>query len=320
MATTAAGSAARLAMRKESTYGAAAVGIYTLMAATSFRLAQQQGFQAPDLIGQGRDPGRPERDPVVQVRGNTTVPIDVRNIGYWFRLLMGPPVTTGAGPFTHVFESGADSLPSNTIEAQFPDLDPDMFNLGLGVMGSGLSISMEPNGRAYAEIELLASSITPQAASVTGGGETVHTVERFTQAHGEIRRAGVALAKVLSARLQFANTIEESYYVGGGGLVGDLVPALVGVSGTIVTRLHPGLTATLFTDASAQAVFDLDLRFVKSPHTLTLFMDNAELARPQIEIPGPGGVQVTFNYVASKGGATPGLRATLVNDVATAYA
>lgn len=320
MATTAAGSAARLALRKESTYGEAAVGQYFFMPATNFRLAQQQGFQEPDLIGQGRDPGRRERDPVVAVRGSATVPVDVRNVGYWLRLLCGAPVTTGVGPWVHVFGSGTDSLPSATIEEQFPDVSPAMFNLGLGVMGNGCTFNFEPNGRAYMEMDLLASSITPEAATVTGGSEIAHLVERFTQAHVVLKRAGTALAKVVSASLQFSNSLEEVYYVGGAGLVGDLVPGLVNVGGTIVARLHPGLSATLFSDADTEATFTLEFEFAKSPHELALFMDLAEVGRPQIEISGPGGVQATFNWVASKSTGQPGFRATLTNDQDNEYA
>lgn len=318
MATTAAGSATKLALKNESVYGTPPVGTYFFVPAADFRLGSRQGFQDVDLIGQGRDPGRPERDPVIQTRGTARVPIDVRNVGYWLKGAFSGPTTGGTDPYTHEFGSGAASLPSFTIEEQFLDLSPVMYTRCVGVMVNGFTINFQPNGRAYLELDLYASAVTNETSSITGGGETTRAVERFTQAHASIKKDSVDLAKVVSCTLPFVNNIEEVYYVGGGGQIGDLNPGLNQTRGQLVTRLHPGLTAGLFDDAASETLFELELAFTNvGGDSLTFTMELAEVGKPLVEIAGPGGVQCTFDWAASAnpGSAIKSIEVDLVNDV-----
>ena len=315
----AAGSAARIALKKETTYGVVPTGIYFLIPAVNWRLAKTQAFQEVDLIGQGRDPGRPERDPVINARGTAQVPIDLRNTGMWLEGLLSLATTTGANPYTHVFRSGADSLQSYTAEVQSPDLSPAMYQRATGILVNGATLNLQPQGRAYLDLDLLAANVTDETTSIAGATPTVRPVERFTQAHAEITRAGVSIAKVASASLPMVNNVEQIYYVGGAGAVGDLIPGLFQARGQIVTRLHPGLTAGLFSDAALGTTFELVMRFViGASKRLNFKMDITEVAHPQRVVQGPGGIEVTFDYAASASpGVSPAIEATLVNDVTT---
>ena len=58
-------------------------------------LGAEQGLIASDLLGYGREPQDPTEDPIVN-DGDLVVPVDVRNFGYWLKLLMGASVDTAA--------------------------------------------------------------------------------------------------------------------------------------------------------------------------------------------------------------------------------
>jgi Phage tail tube protein len=315
----AAGSAARIALKKETTYGVVPAGTYFLIPAVNWRLAKTQAFQEVDLIGQGRDPGRPERDPVINARGTAQVPIDLRNIGMWLEGLLSVAATSGPNPYTHVFNSGADSLLSYTAEVQSPDLSPAMYQRATGILVNGATLNLQPQGRAYLDLDLLAANVSDETVSIAGGSPTIRPVERFTQAHATIKRAGTDIAKVVSASLPMVNNVEQIYYVGGAGAVGDLIPGLFQARGQIVTRLHPGLTAGLFSDATLGSTFAMVMEFrIDAQRRLTFELDITEVAHPQRVVQGPGGIEVTFDYAASANpGVSPAVTATLVNDVSS---
>lgn len=72
----------------ESTYGIKPGGNWTEMPCKDFRLARGQPLQPNPLLGQGRDPVRPQRG-AIDVTGPTTVPIDKRYFGRWLTAMYG---------------------------------------------------------------------------------------------------------------------------------------------------------------------------------------------------------------------------------------
>lgn len=77
-------------------YGAIpASGNYVPLPFATEDLGETQGLIASDLLGYGRDPQQPGHD-VINDNGNAMVPVDLRALGYWFKLLFGAAtVTTG---------------------------------------------------------------------------------------------------------------------------------------------------------------------------------------------------------------------------------
>ena len=120
----------------------------------------QQPLLASELLGNGRDPIAPVKD-AIEVSGNMTVPIDAISLGFWLRGLMGSPVTTGAGPYTHTFQSNGWTLPSMSIEMQYPAIP--QFNMFKGVMVDGLSWEMTRAGLLTAEVALMAQDTSEEA-------------------------------------------------------------------------------------------------------------------------------------------------------------
>lgn len=312
----AAGSAARLALAFESTYGVNPGSGFQYIPAINYDLAENQPFLAPDLIGQGRAPGRPERD-VAEAGGRPTVPIDARNSGFWLKALIGAPTTSGTNPYTHTFESGKDTLLSMSIEEQHPDIATPEYHLAVGVMLNGLTFRAEPRGRASFDLDLLAQSKT-RALTTGAGTPATEAVTRFGQIHSFIKLDDVDLGKIVSCNIPFTNNLDINRYVGGGGAIGDIIPGLEGLQGEIEARLHPGLS-DIWTHAAANTVFKLEVGYSIDANTsITFEMGQVEITKPRKTIAGPGGVEVRYPFAASSDGASiKTLKVVLVNDVAS---
>jgi hypothetical protein len=105
------GANAKIAIKKEVTYGVAPGGNYDLIPIVSFELAETQQFSDNDLIGQGADTLRPQRE-ISTFQGNVTTAIDLRAIGHWFNLAFGTAVDTGVVSTGTITFSGQPAVAS----------------------------------------------------------------------------------------------------------------------------------------------------------------------------------------------------------------
>ena len=87
------GANAVMALAFETTYGTPPGSGFKKVPFVSSQLGEQQDLIASDLLGYGRDPQQPARD-VINNDGDVVVPLDLRNFGYWLKLLFGSPTTT----------------------------------------------------------------------------------------------------------------------------------------------------------------------------------------------------------------------------------
>ena len=85
------GANAVMAAAFETTYGTAPVAGFKKLPFVSSALGDEQNLIASDLLGYGREPLPPSRD-VVNNDGDAVVPVDLRNFGYWLKLLMAEEI------------------------------------------------------------------------------------------------------------------------------------------------------------------------------------------------------------------------------------
>lgn len=93
------GANAIMAMGFENAFGESPASGFVKMPFTSANLGEDQPLIASDLLGQGRTPYAPTLD-AVDSAGDQGIPVDLRNIGSWLKLLMGDAVTTAGLPAT----------------------------------------------------------------------------------------------------------------------------------------------------------------------------------------------------------------------------
>lgn len=296
----------------ETVYGTPPTGNYIKFPFVSSDLGSEQGLIASDLLGQGRDPSQPIRD-VIRVEGNVVVPVDLRNFGHWLKALLGAPTTTGTGPYTHTFASGAASLPSIALEVGMPDVPIYFTEAGVRVNSAQLSFSR--SGAANATLNCIAQGETD--AGVTGGGTpTVASFTRFNQFQASIKKDGVQLGNVTGAQLTYTNNLERIETIRSDGKIDGADPTIAALTGNIEVRFAD---TTLIDAATDNTPLELAFAYtIDADKSLTFTAHEVYLPKPKLAISGPGGVQATFDWQAAKA-TSPARMLTVVlkNDVAS---
>ena len=306
------GSNAQLLFKYEAAYGQDPGGNFQQLPFKSADLGAEQGLVENDIIGQGRDPLAPSRD-LVRVGGQITVPLDVRNIGFWFKLIFGDPTTTGVGPYTHTFVSGGSSLPSAAIEIAFPEV-PAYF-LNLGCMGDSIRVELSRSGGADAVIQLAGQDEQKFAASQGGTPVAPLALSRFNQVQGNIQRNGVNLGNITSASAEYRNSLEAVETIRPDQLVEAQDATIAAFSGSIETRFA---STTLYDDAKSGAAIDVDLIYtIDAANTLTISGQEIYLPQSKPRLDGPGGVSASYDFQGAKDTVEGEMvEVELINDVA----
>lgn len=313
------GANGRVHMIKEVTYGTAPGGNWLRMPFMSVDLGAEQPL-IPSLVlsaGNSRDSAPPFQD-TVTVQGNAVVPIDLINTGHWLRMLFGAPTTTGTAPnLVHTFNSGAATLPSQSIEIAHPDV-PN-FEVCVGVRAGSLDIDFTPAGSAQMTIGLMGQGST-RVGTTAAGTPSSAVYTRFSQHQGSINRAGSPLAQVTGARMTFSNTLEMVRTIRNDRRLEGVDPGVSTITGQITTRFE---NTTLLTQAqdgtSAEFIFEYT---INSNRRLTFTLYEVYLSLAKTPINGPAGVEATFDFEASfNATATRAMQVVLRNDAAgTVYA
>lgn len=308
------GANAKMAGAFEVTYGTPPGSGYTRLPFVSSMLGEEQGLIPGDLLGFGREPQDPTPD-VINNDGDVVVPVDLRHFGYWLKLFLGAPVTTGAGPYTHTFKSGLVALPSMSIEVGLPEVPS--FGMNFGVRGDRMRIALSRRGLLNATLGLIAQGEALETSTDAGTPAELE-LERFAQATGSILRDGVELGSITAAEFTFSNGYEKVEAIRDDGRIEDADPGQIGLSGSITARFA---NTVLLTQAAGHSDCELEFGWsLGAGKTLTFTVPRVFLPRPKRPVDGPGGVQVTFAWQAARDGTLgAGLQAVLVNDVA-AYA
>jgi hypothetical protein len=264
-------------------------------------------------LGQGRDPLAPIKD-AVTADGDVVVPMDVENFGLWLKAAFGQPTTTGTTPKTHTFQSGNWSLPSLAIETGMPEVP--RYAMYTGCVCDQLSWQMSRSGLLTATARLVAQGESAAAASASGT-TTALGLQRFGHFNGSITRNGSPLGNIISAEVTYSNGLDRIETIRADGKIEGADPGMAALTGRMEVRFADTALITQALDGTpCELVFGYSLGASAS---FTFTAHAVYLPRPRIEIPGPQGIQATFEWQAAK--ATSPSRmctAVLVNSV-TSY-
>lgn len=100
--------------------------------------------------------------------GDVVVPLDAEALGFWLKAAFGAPATTGTGPWTHEFQSGAWTLPSLSIKTDMPEVP--RFAMYSGRVLDQIIWQMQRSGRVTATARLVAQGENRAAALAESRG------------------------------------------------------------------------------------------------------------------------------------------------------
>ncbi|GIX11759.1 phage tail tube protein [Elioraea sp.] len=224
--------------------------------------------------------------------------------------------TLTGGGHAHVWESGADDIPSYTVEIGHPKLVTPVFFRHLGTVMESLAFEMGQEGPANARLQLVAQGEERYAATVDAAPDS-YALRRFSQGRGFIRRGGSALAGVTGGSLTFSNNLERVRVIREDGKIEAADPTFASAQGAMSVRFDG---ATLVAEATDGDPVALEYGFTfPEGYALRFELPRVFLPKPKYAVSGPGGVEASFDWRAAFDD-TEGtmLRAHLLNDV-TSY-
>jgi len=307
------GARAQMALAFETVYGTAPTTGFRTVPFASTTLGSEQPLIASELLGQGRDPLAPIKD-AVTADGDVVVPIDVENVGLWLKAAFGSPTTTGTTPKTHTFQSGNWSLPSLSIETGMPEVP--RYAMYTGCVCDQLSWQMSRSGLLTATARLIAQGESASAATAAGATTSLG-LQRFGHFNGSITRNGAPLGNIISAEVTYSNGLDRIETIRADGKIEGADPGMAALTGRMEVRFADTALINQALDGTpCELVFGYSLGASAS---FTFTAHAVYLPRPRIEIPGPQGIQATFEWQAAKATSPARLcTAVLVNTV-TSY-
>lgn len=289
------GWSARLLFGFEPSYGQSpASSTYHLMPFISSTLDSEQGLIESNVLGLGRDPTTPFQD-VINVDGDVVVPVDLRNIGYWLKALLGAPKTTETKPYQHEFISGQTTLPSISLEVGLPDV-PD-YPLFVGVRVNSMAFNFQRSGEAQVTISMMGQGeISSPKTRDPKPLEAVYS--RFSQFQGSIKQSNQLLADVTSASLTYSNNLEKIETIRNDGKVEAIDPGIASLKGSLSVRYG---NSTLMDLARAGTPLDLELGYqIDKDRQLQIIAHEVYLPKPKRSINGPGGIEASYDFQGAK--------------------
>lgn len=312
------GAACSFFMRPETTYGTQATGNYHQLGVFSAEMGTSQPLEDVPVLGTAanRDPGDPFLG-AVDTSGSVDVPINLVGFGHWLRLMFGAPVTSGSTNFTHNFDSGALTMPSNSVVVDYTSLITNRYGINTGVRGDSMEINFMASGAARARINLVAQGESRSGTPGTGT-PALQAGANFQQFQGSVQRGGSALAQVTGATMRFGNGLDVVRTIRSDRRIEGADPTITQCTGSLTMR-YAQTTDALKADAASSTPASLALGYtIGANQSLTFTAGRVFLEDFKTPIQGPTGIEVTCNWRAVVDTGTGRmLRATLANQTAS---
>nr|WP_321482854.1 phage tail tube protein [uncultured Cohaesibacter sp.] len=311
------GRATNLYVNLQADFATPASGDYVSTLFYSEDIAETEDKQEDSILGLTRVNDRDQTqmaDGLPSHGGSLTVPLDLNHIGLWLYALFGAPDTTGAGPYTHVFASGADQLPYLSIE--FEKRKGSAFFQQVGLVASSMSLAMakEP-GYRQVDLQFVGRNENKLTSSAAGTPAAQMARKPILSRVGQIKLDGVAVADIMSSDLSYNNnpTADESLN-GTNYINGYDLDEIATCSGSVTLRYKDEAFYDLAVAGTAhqvEMIYELGAN-----ESLTLEMPAVRFARgPIAPISGPGGMQAQINWSAEQSATEPMLTITLKNAI-----
>lgn len=286
-------------------------------------LQETRGLSDDPVLGEAldnpRDSARLSED-LPDVGGDLVVPLCLNQIGDDLRAVFGVPTSTGSGPYTHVFASGADVLPTFSAEwiRRMNGATPVIQRFtGLGVNTATLTAATA-RGPGRMSLGLIGRAQLAHASAYTDSTPVDRAFVPILS-RPALRIDGT-LASVQSCEVTLPNTLTPRNDLDGTEYITGLEAGAGGPSLSLTARyrdetyLDLGLNGTEMAVALTWTVPNGISSGVNG--TLTLAFPRVRIERRGAPIEGPDGADLTFSAMALQSADAPAVTATLVNGLA----
>lgn len=270
----------------------------------------------------------PSREKARSVLGNITddgtleVELNATSMGLLFEQVMGKVVHAGSGPYTHTYtvDKLNSSLWMSVDESDVFSGSGRYFHHN-GIRVNEMTINLAAEGLVKVSFGLIGRDAVPASAPIDAT-LTDNGFFPFSQFEAVIEEGGVEVANVKSGTIKIANGMStDTYVVGGQGKRAAAAEGQADISGAL-TVLYTD--QVLLNKALSRASSSLKLTYAFGDGTGTagnesieLLVSNLDYEAATPEISGPGGREVTLNFMGFKVTGDPTLQITEKNMIAT---
>jgi hypothetical protein len=310
------GRLAQLAIVDEATFGVVPVSGFAGTYFYSETLRETFPLDADPLLGINPNNSRDQVAPAPSLTehgGSLDVPVCWNHFGHWLKCLFGAPTTTGSTNKTHVFASGAATLPTKVLE--FRKLAND-FRQHVGVAADEIEWDFEDkSGFHMAKITMIGRGENLLTSSAAGTPTTL-TLDQIPATKGVVRVNGVAQGFVRQGKFRYKNGLATERYVDDTPRAAAIViDADAECDGELRLRHNSTAFDTL---AMAETVQPVEIEWQKGANnSLVITMPACRFERPSTPIAGPGGIEQTVRFRAHQSASGPMVTVTLKNQVAS---
>lgn len=248
-----------------------------------------------------------------------TVPMALDELGMWLCAAFGFPTTTGsAGAYTHVFKSGAESLPWLTVE----DLvAAGIYRFHRGVVVDGISLQAAKENR-YPDVvlDLLMRDCLPGVAAKANNSAADLSFQRPPAWGATALWNNSVIGEATTASINFKNNCDRWMAMSGDEFPVSIDPMLASGSGSMKLRMVSDTYHALAAAGTPTGKLSLLWKLPSAPTTRSFQWDfNAcRLSSQGQPVEGAGEITSDFNIRAEQGAAgTPMVTVTLKNNVAS---
>ncbi|AJP72269.1 phage tail tube protein [Sphingomonas hengshuiensis] len=187
------GANALLRAKFESTYGTPPGSNWAQLPFVSGTIGEEGELIESNLVGQGRDPFDPTAG-ALNNTGDVVVPADVRNTGYWLKLLFGAPTTSNYAAATGSITFSAQPAVDSTIT-----INGTAFTYkASGATGNQINIGANVAATVTATATALNASVVSGVATATYAADGTNT-SKLNVVYDTLGLAGNAFTLAASA-------------------------------------------------------------------------------------------------------------------------
>lgn len=284
----------------------------------SSTMAKTQPLIRSQVLRGNRNQTMPTLDEI-GVSGSIVIQPDVASIIYILKHLMGLPVTTGVGPYTHTFKVLSTIPPYGlTIEKVYADIAQVIRYIGCKL--NKLSFDVTSGGYLQATLDFLGIDASVAVAALDAAPK-LYAVQPFRLPRVTLSEGGSSMLTATRLSLSIENNITATKTLGNSGLAYDLPEGLIAISGSLEVLFE---NMTMYNKAINATPSSLVITFpaFTGGQSLQFTIPEEMYAVGDPTLSGPGGVTLPLQFEAyydSDAGASS-VQAVVVNAIASAVA
>lgn len=276
----------------------------------------------PTINNQALMDKRTEMDHVISGKGKHILCFN--DIGWWLKLLLGAPVTSGTGPYTHVYTLSLDDRPDALLELSLTENDAapsTRYHRFLGMMLNALSWDVLEKDQSF-ETELMGAvevkpfPVTPFDATPNARYATSRACTKGGEVYDGANLAATTLGRISKASARIFNDLEGFALADGQEGYGHIQVGQPMIEGSL-SALFENNTLMDHALAHTSKAVKLLSKSADGAHSLKLECPNAEFDRPHIVVPTSKGLVadgIKWRAHHVDGAAAPTI--TLINAIA----